>query len=75
MKKHNKEKPYHCDICGKQFTVRGDLVKHLRKHNKEKPYHCDIFGKQIKELSFSKTFFSGLGKIQNKELEQKQIYG
>ena len=33
-------KPYNCNVCNKQFTARGDLVKHQRVHSKEKSYQC-----------------------------------
>ena len=38
------ERPYHCTFspCGKAFTHRSTLVKHLRIHKGERPFICHI---------------------------------
>ena len=42
---HNGDKPYFCDICGKQFANMSNLNVHRRTHTGEKPHVCDLCGK------------------------------
>lgn len=32
---------YLCNICQKEFTLKGDLTRHLNSHNGVKPYECE----------------------------------
>ena len=36
------KKPFPCDICGKAFKLKKDLITHTRIHTGERPYECDI---------------------------------
>ncbi|XP_072226739.1 uncharacterized protein [Leuresthes tenuis] len=34
------EKPFSCSECGRRFSLRGNLKKHLKTHTEEKPFSC-----------------------------------
>ena len=51
QRSHTKEKPFRCDLCDKQFSVRRNLVVHKRIHKKENPYECDICRRQFACIS------------------------
>ena len=36
------DKPFPCDVCGKAFRKKNDLMRHTRTHTGEKPYACEI---------------------------------
>ncbi|XP_047101317.1 zinc finger protein 724-like isoform X2 [Schistocerca piceifrons] len=43
-KRHHK-----CDVCGKMFTLLGNLKKHNVIHTGEIPHECDVCGKSFTE--------------------------
>lgn len=51
---HNGINPFTCNRCGKVFTQKGALTRHLPIHTGEKNYQCDLCGKRfIHHTSFS----------------------
>ena len=38
------EKPFHCEICGVQFSHNSTLKRHMLTHIREKPFQCEICG-------------------------------
>ena len=45
----SKEKRYQCVICGKLFSSKSTVQKHVRLHNGVKPYKCETCGKSFSE--------------------------
>lgn len=38
-------KSFQCDICGRSFTLVGNMQKHRKLHSGERPFSCDVCGR------------------------------
>ncbi|XP_078507852.1 uncharacterized protein LOC144768224 [Lissotriton helveticus] len=53
-KTHSAERPFHCNICEKSFTHKGNLLQHQSVHTGEKPYHCTVCSKPFSQKAHLK---------------------
>eukprot|EP00116_Pleurobrachia_bachei_P006118 sb/3466380/ len=51
-RKHNGNKLYECEVCGKNFSQSGNYKRHYNSsHTGERPFKCDICGKAFTEVA------------------------
>uniref|UniRef100_A0A8C2X2J3 C2H2-type domain-containing protein n=1 Tax=Cyclopterus lumpus TaxID=8103 RepID=A0A8C2X2J3_CYCLU len=44
-----KERPFPCSYCGKSFSLKGNLNRHIRDHTGERPFPCTGCDKTFKD--------------------------
>ncbi|XP_040909624.1 uncharacterized protein LOC121192125 [Toxotes jaculatrix] len=44
-----KERPFPCSYCGKRFSLKGNLNRHIRDHTGERPFPCTGCEKSFKD--------------------------
>eukprot|EP00116_Pleurobrachia_bachei_P003630 sb/3463892/ len=49
-RKHNGNKPYECEVCGKKFSHLSTYKRHTNVHTGERPFKCDVCGKSFSLL-------------------------
>ncbi|GBN13962.1 hypothetical protein AVEN_223286-1 [Araneus ventricosus] len=49
--KHAQFYPHKCSLCGKRFTQKGSLNRHMVTHNNERPFACESCPKRFKYRS------------------------
>ncbi|XP_037779215.1 histone-lysine N-methyltransferase PRDM9-like [Penaeus monodon] len=42
-----KDKPFHCDVCNKDFSRKDKIQTHMKLHTKENLYTCEVCNKQF----------------------------
>lgn len=47
MQLHSEQKPYQCDMCGKQFRIKWSLREHIMIEIGMKDYVCEVCGKKF----------------------------
>ncbi|XP_044739687.1 zinc finger protein OZF-like [Chrysoperla carnea] len=45
MRSHTKEKPYKCETCALEFSLKGNYQRHLKIHTGEKSHVCPVCGR------------------------------
>ena len=61
LKKESKKKS--CRLCGRQFNLLSNLIKHMATHSTERPHSCKICSKKYKtKESFKYHMFRHSGK-------------
>jgi uncharacterized Zn-finger protein len=48
---HMPDKQFSCDLCGREFSTKGSLTKHIDTHKGLKPYRCEYPGCTAKYTS------------------------
>ena len=63
LKRHLNIKSFHCPICSKNFSEKGNMKIHVRTHTNERPYPCEFCPKKFKtfgQLKDHRATHSGL---------------
>ena len=50
-----KEKPFSCEVCSKEFSLKCGLQQHMRTHTQEKPFLCHWCGRAFSQIGNLKT--------------------
>ena len=61
---------YPCEVCGKVFNRKPNMLRHMFVHSGEKPFQCSICMKQFNQKSNLKSHIMSVHTFLPQELQQ-----